>query len=198
MGPYIMAVLGAYVLGSIPFGIVVAKIFGTQDPRTLGSQNIGFTNVLRVNGKKAGFLTLLGDMGKGLLATGLAQVFGLPWVWVLIVGIAVLLGHIFSVFLKFQGGKGVATALGSVLAIDLNLGLCLLGIWIGTVILFQHSSSGALASFGIFPVIVIFGEKNLEFVVYALCVTGLIFYRHMENIIRLINGTESKITWFNS
>ncbi|MEE9232602.1 MAG: glycerol-3-phosphate acyltransferase, partial [Nitrospirales bacterium] len=110
MGPYIMAVLGAYVLGSIPFGIVVAKIFGTQDPRTLGSQNIGFTNVLRVNGKKAGFLTLLGDMGKGLLATGLAQVFGLPWVWVLIVGIAVLLGHIFSVFLKFQGGKGVATA----------------------------------------------------------------------------------------
>ncbi len=193
-----MAVLGAYVLGSIPFGIVVAKIFGTQDPRTLGSQNIGFTNVLRVNGKKAGFLTLLGDMGKGLLATGLAQVFGLPWVWVLIVGIAVLLGHIFSVFLKFQGGKGVATALGSVLAIDQGLGLSLLGIWIGTVILFRHSSGGALASFGIFPVIVIFGEKNLEFVVYALCVTGLILYRHMENIIRLINGTESKITWFNS
>ena len=111
---YILGAIGAYVLGSIPFGLLVAKALGGPDPRTAGSKNIGFTNVLRVSGKKAGILTLVGDIGKGVVAAVLAQNLGVPRTWVLLISFTVILGHIFSVFLAFKGGKGVATGLGAV------------------------------------------------------------------------------------
>ena len=193
---YALATLGAYILGSIPFGLVVAKALGEQDPRTSGSKNIGFTNVLRVSGKKAGILTLLGDIGKGVLAAGLAQSLGVPRSWVLLIGLSVVLGHIFSIFLAFKGGKGVATALGSVLGIEPFLGLGLLGIWIGTVIIFRYSSVGALAAFLGFPFLAYFVTEDFQLILFSLCILGLIVYGHTENISRLLKGTEPKMSQF--
>ncbi len=190
---YILAVLGAYLLGSIPFGLLVSQALGQKDPRTQGSKNIGFTNVLRVSGKKAGILTLLGDVGKGLAATGLALYLKTPYTWVLFIGLAVILGHIFSVFLKFKGGKGVATALGAVSGMSPFLGLYLLMVWLGAVILFKYSSGGALAAFAAFPLLAWFYAGDWQLFLFAVAVLALILYCHKDNIVRLLNGTESKI-----
>lgn len=195
---YILGAIGAYVLGSIPFGLLVAKALGEPDPRTAGSKNIGFTNVLRVSGKKAGILTLVGDIGKGVVAAVLAQNLGVPSTWVLLISFAVILGHIFSVFLAFKGGKGVATGLGSVLGIEPFLGLCLFGIWIGTVMIFRYSSGGALAAFSSFPILSYFLNGDIELILFSLGVLGLIVYGHTENISRLLKGTESKMSLFHT
>ena len=190
---YVFAAIVAYILGSIPFGILVAKALGATDPRTSGSKNIGFTNVLRVSGKKAGALTLLGDIGKGVLAAGLASSLRAPHHWVLIIALCVVLGHIFSVFLRFKGGKGVATALGAVLGIELILGLCLFGIWIGTVLIFRYSSGGALAAFASFPILAFFLNGDNQLLLFSFALLGLIVYGHTENIARLLKGTEPKM-----
>jgi len=190
---YSLGAFGAYVLGSIPFGLLVAHALGEKDPRTAGSKNIGFTNVLRVSGKKAGILTLLGDIGKGVLAPVFAQSLGAPRPWVLLIGFAVVFGHIFSVFLAFKGGKGVATALGAILGIEPFLGFCLLGIWIGTVIIFKYSSGGALAAFLGFPILAYFLKGDMQLFLFSICILGFIIYGHAENIGRLIKGTEPKI-----
>jgi len=195
---YALATGGAYLLGSIPFGVIVAKALGERDPRTSGSRNIGFTNVLRVSGKKAGILTLLGDIGKGVLAAGLAQSMGAPRHWVLLIGLAVVIGHIFSIFLGFKGGKGVATALGSVFGIEPFLGLCLFGIWIVTVIIFRYSSGGALAAFLSFPILSYFLNGDLQIIFFSFVILGLIVYGHTENISRLLKGTEPKMSLFSS
>ncbi len=194
----VLITIVAYILGSIPFGLLVAKALREKDPRTAGSKNIGFTNVLRVSGKKAGFLTLFGDIGKGVLAVMLAQTLGIPWPWVLVVGLAVILGHIFSIFLGFKGGKGVATALGTVFGVEPLLGLCLLGVWIGTVVMFKYSSGGALAAFTVFPILVFFMNREISLIVFSLCILGLIIYGHTENISRLMKGTESKISFHST
>lgn len=195
---YILGALGAYMLGSIPFGLLVSKALGEKDPRTAGSKNIGFTNVLRVSGKKAGVLTLLGDIGKGVAATVIAQVLEAPRPWVLLIGLAVVLGHIFSIFLGLKGGKGVATALGSVIGIEPVLGGCLFGIWIGAVLMFRYSSGGALAAFLGFPILAFSFKEDLHLVLFSLGILGLIVYGHTENIRRLANGTESKMSLFSS
>ncbi len=193
MGLYLLGVFGAYLLGSIPFGLVASKIFETEDPRTHGSRNIGSTNVLRVSGKKAGAFTLFGDLGKGLLATTLADLMGFPWVWILIIGFAVVLGHVFSIFLRFKGGKGVATAFGSILGIHFLIGFIVIGIWFGAVWIFKYSSGGALGAFAVFPFLALFLTHDLYFFLYSLCLTGIIYFCHKENIQRLILGTEPKI-----
>jgi glycerol-3-phosphate acyltransferase PlsY len=190
---YILGAFGAYVLGSIPFGLLVAHALGEKDPRTAGSKNIGFTNVLRISGKKAGILTLLGDTGKGVLAVVLSQSLGAPRPLVLLLGFAVVLGHIFSFFLKFKGGKGVATALGSVLGIEPVFGVCLVGIWIGTVLIFKYSSGGALAAFFGFPILAFIFNGDFQLILFSFSILGLIVYGHTENIARLMQGTEPKI-----
>lgn len=195
---YALTAGGAYLLGSIPFGVIVAKALGEIDPRTSGSKNIGFTNVLRVSGKKAGILTLFGDIGKGVLAVVLAQSIGASRPWVLFIGLSVVIGHIFSIFLGFKGGKGVATALGSVLALEPFLSLCLFGIWIGTVIIFGYSSGGALAAFSAFPILAYFLAGDVQLTFFSLAIFALIVYGHTENISRLLNGTESKISLLRS
>jgi len=195
---YILGAIGAYVLGSIPFGLLVAHALGEKDPRTAGSKNIGFTNVLRISGKKAGILTLLGDIGKGVVATVFAQSLGAPRPWVLLIGLSVVLGHIFSVFLAFKGGKGVATALGSVLGIEPFLGVCLVGIWLGTVLILKYSSGGALAAFLGFPILANFLNGDFQLILFSLCILGLIIYGHTENISRLMKGTEPKMSLFSS
>lgn len=188
----LMAILG-YLLGAIPFGVVVSKALGLPDPRTVGSKNVGFTNVLRVSGKKAGVLTLLGDMGKGWLMGWVAMQSLTDERFIMIVALSPILGHLFSPFLNFQGGKGVATALGAVLGLSPSMGLLLLLIWLGAVAIWRYSSGGALAAFGMFPVVAIVNEQRQEFLVFAIIVSSLIWIKHKDNIIRLWKGTESKI-----
>jgi len=186
-------IVAGYLLGGVPFGVLVSKAMGLPDPRTVGSKNVGFTNVLRVSGKQAGLLTLIGDMGKGWVmgfaATQLLQDEGA----MLLVAIAPVLGHLFSPFLGFTGGKGVATALGSVLGVAPLIGLLLLLAWIGAVALWRYSSGGALAAFGLFPIIAALARPTAGFILFSVVVSGLIVLKHKGNIERLWSGTERKI-----
>jgi len=186
--------LAGYVFGSIPFGIVVSKAMGLPDPRTIGSKNVGFTNVLRVSGTKAGVLTLLGDMGKGWVMGWAAMYWLTDERFIMLVALSPILGHVFSMFLSFTGGKGVATALGSVLGLSPSMGVLLLLIWIGTVAIWRYSSGGALAAFGMFPVVAMVNEQRQEFLLFSVVVSALIWYQHKDNIVRLWKGTESKIS----
>jgi len=188
----LMTVLG-YLLGAIPFGIVVSKGMGLPDPRTVGSKNVGFTNVLRVSGKTAGILTLLGDMGKGWVLSWAAMKWLTVESFIMIVALSPILGHLFSPFLGFRGGKGVATAIGAVLGLSPSIGLLLLLIWLGAVAIWRYSSGGALAAFACLPVVAIVNEQRQEFLVFSLIVSGLIWIKHKDNIVRLWKGTESKI-----
>ncbi|HWF62371.1 MAG TPA: glycerol-3-phosphate 1-O-acyltransferase PlsY [Nitrospira sp.] len=192
-GLIIALALCGYLLGAVPFGVVISKVMGLADPRTVGSKNVGFTNVLRVSGKKAGILTLIGDMGKGWVM-GFAATHLLQNEWaVLVVTLAPFLGHLFSPFLGFKGGKGVATALGSILGVAPLIGLLLLLAWIGAVALWRYSSGGALTAFGLFPIIAALMRPNVTFVSFSILVTGLIVVKHKGNIERLWKGTESKM-----
>lgn len=186
-------ILFGYLLGGIPFGVVVSKSMGLPDPRTVGSKNVGFTNVLRVSGKKAGILTLAGDMGKGwVLGYAATQLYQAEWA-ILLVAIAPFIGHLYSPFLKFTGGKGVATALGSVLGVAPLIGLMLLLAWIGAVVVWRYSSGGALTAFALFPVIAAFVRPTAGFILFSVVISGLIVIKHKGNIERLWKGTESKI-----
>ena len=182
-----------YIAGSIPFGIVVSKVLGLPDPRTVGSKNIGFTNVLRVSGKKAGLLTLLGDVAKGWgmawAASRLLQTEAL----VLAVALSPIVGHLFSLFLGFKGGKGVATAIGVAAGLDLRLGGILLAIWLAVAATTRYSSGAALSAFAGFPIIAWLMGFNAATVSFACLVSVLIFWKHRGNIERLLAGTESKM-----
>ena len=186
-------VVVGYMLGAIPFGVVVSKAMGLPDPRTVGSKNVGFTNVLRVSGKTAGILTLLGDMGKGWVLGWAAMQWLTDESFIMVVALSPILGHLFSLFLGFKGGKGVATAVGAVLGLSPSIGLLLLLIWLGTVAIWRYSSGGALAAFGCLPVVAIVNEQRQEFLVFSLIVSGLIWIKHKDNIVRLWKGTETKI-----
>ena len=186
-------VVVGYMLGAIPFGVVVSKAMGLPDPRTVGSKNVGFTNVLRVSGKKAGVLTILGDMGKGWVVGWAAMQWLTVESFIMVIAISPILGHIFSPFLGFKGGKGVATAVGAVLALSPSIGLLVLLIWLGTVAIWRYSSGGALAAFACLPVVAIVNEQRQEFLIFAMIVSGLIWIKHKDNIVRLWKGTETKI-----
>jgi len=186
-------VVVGYLLGAIPFGVVVSKAMGLPDPRTVGSKNVGFTNVLRVSGKTAGIFTLLGDMGKGWVLGWAAMQWLTDESFIMVVALSPILGHLFSLFLGFKGGKGVATAVGAVLGLSPSIGFLLLLIWLGTVAIWRYSSGGALAAFACLPVVAIVNEQRQEFLVFSLIVSTLIWTKHKDNIIRLWKGTESKI-----
>ena len=190
--PVAMAV-GGYLLGSIPFGLVVSKCLGTVDPRTAGSRNIGFTNVLRLSGKTAGLLTLSGDMGKGwLVAWTAAQTFDRDAV-VAAIALTPIVGHLYSVFLGFRGGKGVATAMGAVTGMAPSVGIMTMLVWLVTVAVWRYSSGAALAAFGILPVVTLLFGRNMILVLFSVVVSGLIVFRHRENMVRLWSGTEPRI-----
>jgi len=185
--------VGGYLLGSIPFGLVVAKSLGTVDPRTAGSRNIGFTNVLRLSGKTAGVLTLAGDMGKGwLVAWVAAQLFDREAV-VAAVALTPIVGHLYSVFLGFRGGKGVATAMGAVLGMVPSVGVVVILVWLVTVAVWRYSSGAALVAFGALPVVSVLLGRSWMYVFFSVVVTGLIVFRHRENVVRLWRGTEPRI-----
>jgi acyl phosphate:glycerol-3-phosphate acyltransferase len=188
-----LLILLGYALGAIPFGIVVSKAFRLPDPRTVGSRNVGFTNVLRVSGAKAGLLTLLGDMGKGWVIGWAAMHWLHTESFIMVAALSPIIGHLFSPFLSFKGGKGVATALGSVLGLSPSIGMLLLLIWLGAVAIWRYSSGGALAAFGLFPVVAIVNEQRQEFLIFAIIVSTLVWIKHKDNIVRLWKGTEGKI-----
>lgn len=185
--------VAAYVVGSVPFGVVVTKALGAPDPRTAGSGNIGFTNVLRVSGKAAGALTLLGDAGKGWLAGWVAQQVLAAEGPVLLVSGSAILGHLHSVFLGFRGGKGVATAIGAIMAVAAPVGAILLSVWLVTVAITRISSAGAVAGFLALPFIgLLLGGSRLT-LCFLVIVSALILWRHRENMARLWEGREPRM-----
>lgn len=190
--PAAMVVVG-YLVGSIPFGVVVSRCLGAIDPRTAGSRNIGFTNVLRVSGKRAGILTLAGDLGKGWVMAWLAARSVDQQAWSLAIAMSPILGHLYSVFLGFRGGKGVATALGAIMGIDPLIGALVLFIWIMAVAVWRYSSVGAIAAFALFPVITAGMGADPPLQLFSVMVSGLVLLRHKDNCLRLWKGTEPKI-----
>lgn len=181
----------AFFLGSIPTGLLITRARGV-DVKKAGSGNIGATNVLRTTGKLPAFLTLVGDMAKGAAAIGLAKHYGLDIYWVGITGFFAVAGHVFSVFLNFKGGKGVATALGVLLIYSPQTCLFTIIIWLMTAAITRYSSLGALISFALLPISIVLLDSR-EKLPFALLVCLLIALKHSENMKRLIAGTESRI-----
>ena len=188
---FALTVIGAYLIGSVSFAVVVSKLMRLPDPRTYGSKNPGATNVLRTGSKAAAVLTLLGDAAKGWLAVWLAQIYApdaAPYA-----ALAVFLGHLFPVFHAFKGGKGVATAAGVLVGIDWRIGLGTLATWLIIAAFLRYSSLAALIAAVFAP---FFTALLLGFGAYAtavLVMSLLLIWRHTENIKRLIAGTESRI-----
>ena len=190
-------VVAAYLLGSISFAVLMSKFFGLADPRTYGSGNPGATNVLRSGKKAAAALTLLGDAAKGWLAVFLAIRFaphdGEGLLLVALVALAVFVGHIFPVFLKFKGGKGVATALGVLLALSGWMGLAVLATWILVALVFRYSSLAALVAAIAAPTYAMLIHLRPELVIATAVMSLLLIWRHQGNIRNLLTGKESKI-----
>lgn len=195
-----MKILGfivcAYLLGSISFAVIMSRLFALPDPRTYGSHNPGATNVLRSGNKWAAILTLLGDAAKGWLAVWVAQHFepqGDNSLLIAAVALAVFLGHLFPIFLRFKGGKGVATALGVLLALNIWLGLAVLATWILVALIFRLSSLAALLAAVGAPIYAMALALPSEYVFTVLGISLLLFWRHKSNIQNLLAGKESHI-----
>lgn len=187
----VFTVLGAYLLGSISFAIVVSRLFALPDPRTFGSKNPGATNVLRTGKKAAAVLTLLGDGGKGWLAVFLASIF-VPGA-VAYAGLAVFLGHLFPVFHRFHGGKGVATAAGVLLGLDWRIGLGTIATWAIILAFVRYSSLAGLIAAGFAAVFTIVSYGVGVEAACVLAMSVLLVWRHKENIGRLLRGEESRV-----
>ena len=184
-------IVAAYLLGSIAFGILVSKLFGLPDPRTVGSGNPGATNVLRSGKKFAAALTLLGDAFKGWFPVWLALQSGmLMWV-VSAVGLAVFFGHLYPIFYKFKGGKGVATALGVMLAISPLLGLAALTTWVVVFAISRYSSLGAIVAAALAPVYAWLLLPYKDYLITVFVISVMLIWRHKANIQKLLAGTES-------
>jgi glycerol-3-phosphate acyltransferase PlsY len=185
--------LGAYLLGSIPFAILVSRAMGLADPRSYGSGNIGATNVLRSGNRGAAFLTLLGDAAKGWVAVLLAHVLGAPVEIVALVAFFAFLGHVFPVWLRFRGGKGVATAGGVLIAIHWVLGVAAIVSWLVVAVTTRYSSLASIVAAATACVAAwyLLGIGPIFYAVVAMAV--LLVARHHANIVKLIRGEESRI-----
>ncbi len=190
--PLTALALGAgYLSGSVPYGLLLGKVFGAGDLRKQGSGNIGATNALRVGGKKLGIATLLLDALKGAVPVLIAKTAhpGLA----LIAGFGAFTGHLFPVWLKFKGGKGVAVALGILLALQWQVGATLCIVWLATAFISKYSSLSALVAFASAPLVALFFTHNHADVSFTLLLAVLIWLKHAGNIRRLVQGTEGKI-----
>ncbi|MFM1988335.1 MAG: hypothetical protein RJA99_1292 [Pseudomonadota bacterium] len=195
--PALVAIVVAYLIGSVSFAVVVSRAMGLADPRSYGSGNPGATNVLRTGNRSAAILTLVGDAAKGavavLLAKALAQRYGFDDFVLTLVGLAAFVGHLFPVFHGFQGGKGVATAAGVLLALSPWLGLATLTTWIVIAVFFRYSSLASLVSAVFAPVfyMLLAGADRVSVAIAVMA--ALLVFRHRANIAKLIAGTESRI-----
>jgi len=185
-------VLG-YLVGSLPFAVIVSRLFGLADPRSFGSGNPGATNVLRGGNRAAAVLTLLGDAAKGWVAMALAAQVGADGMASALAGLAAFVGHLYPVFLRFRGGKGVATALGVLIGLDPWIALVAALVWMATAFVARYSSLAALAAAGAAPALALawHGAGPVALVVAPMCL--LLIWRHRGNIGRLIEGTERRI-----
>lgn len=188
-----LACLAAYLLGSVPFAVVSSRLFGLADPRTYGSGNPGATNVLRSGNKGAALFTLLGDALKGAVAVLLAQAYGLSDNVIGLVALAVFLGHLYPIFLKFKGGKGVATAAGVLLALAPLVGLATLATWIATAYLFRYSSLAAIVAAILAPAYSMLFDGASGYTGVVLAISLALVAKHWVNIQRLLAGQETKI-----
>lgn len=188
----VSAILG-YLLGSVPFAVIVSRAFRLADPRSFGSGNPGATNVLRSGSKAAALLTLLGDAAKGWLAMFIAQKLGAGGTAVAVAGLAAFLGHVFPFTLGFRGGKGVATALGVLLGFSGALAGLTAAIWLGVVIFTRYSSLAALAAATAAPALTwwLLGRSDAIAAITFMC--AVLIYRHKSNIRKLLAGSEGRI-----
>ena len=196
-----------YLIGSIPFGLILTKLFDNNDLRNIGSGNIGATNVLRTGNKTLALLTLILDLSKSFIPLFIFfklyphpiinDFFNLIIVdkifLILVFGYFFVLGHCFPIWLKFKGGKGIATSLGVILSIDFFIGLCLLTIWILVFLIFKISSLSALISSTSFPILIFFKYEKVNLLYLSIILTIFVFFTHRENIIRLLKKEEKKI-----
>ncbi|WP_218644564.1 glycerol-3-phosphate 1-O-acyltransferase PlsY [Thiomicrorhabdus cannonii] len=189
----VLWVVGAYLLGSISSAIVVCKLMGYEDPRQGGSGNPGATNVKRLYGNKPAAITLLGDMLKGVLPVVAAQAAGLSADWVMWVGFAAFIGHLYPVFFGFKGGKGVATMLGVMFGLSLPIGLAVGGTWLFVAKVLKISSASALVATALAPLYIYFLSGEMSWVWLTALMTLMLFWRHKGNIERLLKGEEGKI-----
>lgn len=198
----ILAAIAAYLIGSLSFAVIVSRVMGLKDPRTFGSRNPGATNVLRSGSKAAAVVTLLLDAVKGLLPVLLVKWFGKPYGLadgtIALAGLAAFLGHLWPVFFKFQGGKGVATFIGVVFGIDLVLGIATGATWLIIAFFFRYSSLASLIAAAFAPAYYLLGDRmqwyaDTRIAIALFAMAMLLGYRHRENISRLLRGKESKL-----
>ena len=189
----LLIILFAYLVGSVSSGIIVSQIFNLPDPRTIGSKNPGATNVMRSGNKKAAIFTLLGDLLKAILVLTLAEYLGFNDLIIVCVALAVLIGHIYPIFYKFQGGKGVATAIGILIALNFKLALIVASIWLLVFGIWRYSSLAAIVAAISAPIIAIFilRDQSLYYIAFSF-ITIIILFKHQANIRKLLSGTELK------
>ncbi len=181
----------AYLLGSISSAILLSRIMGFPDPRSGGSNNPGATNVLRIAGKKAAFLTLVGDCLKGLVPVLVAQGIAADTLTVALTAFVAFIGHCFPVFFQFRGGKGVATAIAGTVGFDWLSGAILIGVWLLFAKVFRISSLAAIISFATLPLVVYWRVPDLAVTMVFVAISVVLIWRHRSNIQRLLTGTES-------
>jgi glycerol-3-phosphate acyltransferase PlsY len=188
----LLLLIFAYLLGSVPTGVILTRVFSDVDPRTQGSKNIGATNIYRTAGKKLGVLTLVGDILKGLIPVVIARgVLDSPF-WVGAVALTVFLGHLYPIFLKFKGGKGIATGLGAFLALATLPAILSFLVFAAVVYKSRYISLGSLTATTAFPLFLAFLNPHHIYIPFAMVIGLLIFWRHRENIKRLMAGKENK------
>lgn len=190
--PYILVIF-AYLLGSISTAILTCKVMGLPDPRTVGSNNPGATNVLRHGGKKAAAFTLIGDVFKGLIPVLIAKLAGMDSMWIMLIGLAAFLGHLYPIYFKLRGGKGVATAIGIYVGINWIAGLLMVATWLFVAKVLKVSSLAALIATLLTPLYFYLVTHDQSITLGMVVITVLIFWRHRSNIKNMLEGTENKI-----
>jgi glycerol-3-phosphate acyltransferase PlsY len=190
-----LLVPGGYLFGSVSTAIIVCKLMGLPDPRTTGSRNPGATNVARIGGKKAAALTLAGDLLKGLVPVLIAHALRADATVLAGTALAAFLGHLYPIFFGFQGGKGVATALGVVYGLYWPVGLLTTAVWLAMALVFRISSLAALTAMLVMPAGFYWLQPQVPIIVAMGILTLLLFWRHRSNIANLLNGTEGRISF---
>ena len=192
MPKILLLVLMGYAIGSIPFAILASRLFRLPDPRSYGSGNPGATNVLRSGHKAAALFTLAGDAAKGWFAVWLVHRLGADVTVAALAGLAAFLGHVYSLFLRFRGGKGVATALGVLAGLQPALALAVAGIWLVVAFVTRYSSLAALTAADGAPFLALLLDLPREVILVIAAMSAVLFWRHRRNIRQLLNGTEPK------
>lgn len=195
---FVLVAVVAYLVGSINFSILISKIISGKDIRESGSGNAGATNMLRTYGKKMGIMTLILDLLKGIVVVLICKFVSVSVEWRYIAGVAVVLGHNFPLYFGFKGGKGVATSLGVVFALDWRIGILIAVVGIGTIALTRYVSLGSMLGGAVFVIAqlaksIYYGDFNVVEIVCSVILGGLLIYRHRANIVRLVNGTENQL-----